>query len=287
MRRLSTVASVLGLCLLAAGLPVYAQGFDERLEGGYRSLRAGDAEGALALFRDLETDEPESDLVHYSLASVRYHQGMQELEQDSPEEAVARFSEARDSFQSLLGSPEAFVRRNALYNMANCSALMAKQAGAVGATAETVKAFEESVRAFEEVLRLHPEHEGARTNLDHMRFLLKSMLQDMPPEMQQPKAGEGDEDPDNPENPEEEENRGERSGEEGDKGERKDQPRASGDEAGRKAGDEKLDQGADSDPQMRENIEAILESLEDQDREEQRRLRRSKTPPRIRGDRWW
>lgn len=270
MRKLSTVAGALGLCLLAVGLPVYAQGFDERLEGGYRSLRAGDAEGALALFRDLETDEPESDLVHYSLASVRYHQGMKELDQDSPEEAVARFSEARDSFQSLEGSPDAFVRRNALYNAANCSALMAKQSVAVGSTVETVEAFEESVRAYEEVLRRNPDNEGARTNLDHMRFLLKSMLQGMPPEMRQLKAGDGDEDPNDPDNREQE----------GNQGEQKEEPQASGNEVGQKAGD-------DSDQEMRENIEAILESLEDRDREEQRQLRRSKTPSRIRGDRWW
>ncbi len=290
-------------CCLALASVVSAQDVRERLQGGFDQLGAGAVDEAMATFRDVQTDDPESDLVHYSVARAQYEQAL--LDADSPADALESLVAARAGFDALTSSEDRFIRENALYNSANSSALMAKHSAAEGNREDTVKGFEDSIRGYEEVLEKYPDHAGARKNLNHMRFFLKKMLQNPPPseeQQQQQEEGEG-EGQENEEQPEGEGEEQEQQSEQ--EGEESEQESSPGEEEGESEQEEgESDSGnqeneeprpqdgeegeeQEQEPLSRQNIEAILKSLEGQDREEQKNLRRSKTPHRMKGSKWW
>lgn len=284
------------LCFMASACgaaSVYADSFGQRLDRGYALLHAGDPDAALTQFHDLQTDEPESDLVFYSIASAQFAQGMRNIEADAPEDAVAKMTEAKATFEGLTASDDPFVHKNAVFNAANCSAQIAKQSAGMGQHEKTVAAFEESIMAYESVLRSQPNHTGARKNLDHMRYLLKSLLQNPPDEP--PQTGENGEESDESEGEKsEDQQQGDQEDAQSEFDENQDsEPLDPNDEPQGGSEDEQDFSGQPSDQEMepkelnRQNIEAILQSLEDQDREEQKSLRRAKGPPIIQGGKWW
>ena len=73
--------------------------------------------------------------------------------------------------------------------------------------------------------------------------------------------------------------------EESEEQEEQQDPTGSGDQDAQEA--EKSEQQGEAEPLNRQNIEAILQSLEDQDKQEQKNLRRSKAAPTARGNKWW
>lgn len=279
------VLIVVPAILIAAS--AQGQSVEKRLRGGYAHLRSGNLEGAMTNFRDVQTDAPESDLVYYSVARTQYEEGLVSLKLEAAEDAVIQFNAAKATFDNLTTSPDPFIRENALYSSANCAAQIAKNTSMLAERDETVAAFEDSIGAYEQVLARNPSHDGARRNLDHMRYLLKSMLQDPLPEQEQQSDGSDEENQDQ-EGEEEQEDGGE--SEEQSENDPEDDPEDSGeqsDETEEDAPPESGDSASEEEPQNRENIEAILQTLEDRDREEQKNLRKSKSPPRIRGNKWW
>ncbi len=290
MRSIGSFGSIasLALAIFALSAVAVADSFDDRLRTGYSLLEDGDTEGAVATFRDLQIDQPDSEIVTYSLASAKLIQGLIDVKNEAPEDALVRLAEAKTSFDTLDMSADPFIRFNAAYNSANCAAGIAKQSSGLGKHEETVAAFEESIHAYEELLRQNPEHEGARTNLNHMRYLLKTLLQNPPPPQEQEKPGEGEDEEEKKEGEQEGEqqqpNPEEQNGEPEDQQESEDEQTAENPQDFQSAAQENQEE---SDPLNRQNIEAILQSLEDQDREEQKNLRRAKQPPRIMNQKWW
>lgn len=270
---------------LLASVAAGAESFNKELERGYAFLRSGNTDEALAHFRNLQIEEPDSDLVSYSIASTWYRQGLSDIQEALQEDGLTKISDARDSFHSLLMSEDSFIRNNARFNAANCSAQMAKVSIAMGDRERTIGAFEDSIREYEEVLNSQPYHEAAQTNLNHMRYLLKTLLQNSPE--QEDQSGEGEDPQEDSESEDgESEDQQQDSDQESDPSDSPEQDESQENQDQEFSG-EPSDQESEPEELNRQNIEAILQSLEDQDREEQKNLRRSKTPPRVRGDRWW
>lgn len=265
--------------------------FESRLKQGFNLLEGGDTQGAVAEFRDLQVAQPESEVVTYSLASAKYKQGLLDAKNQAPEDAITRFSEARTAFDELHASEDPFIRFNAAYNAANCSAQIAKNSIGSGKHDETVAAFEESIQEYERLREQRPDHEGVQTNLNHMRYLLKTLMQNPPPEQQQ-QSGEGEE---------EEKQEGEDEGEQEEQQQQPSEEEQNGEPNEEEQQDEQQEtqenpqefnssaeeNQEETEPLNRQNIEAILQSLEDQDREEQKKLRRADEPPRIVNRKWW
>ncbi|MEX2016133.1 MAG: tetratricopeptide repeat protein, partial [Candidatus Hydrogenedentales bacterium] len=184
----------LAFATLTVGPIALADEFDARMKQGFGHLRAGNVDAAVEVFRELQTEAPDSDLVQYSLAASKYRQGLKDLENDLPDEAARQLREARAEMAGLEGSPDAFVSRNAAFVAANCEAQLAKHLAQSGDHKKTLEAFREAIEGYEQVLQEAPDHDGARQNYDHMRYLLKKMLQNPPPRQEQSKQGdEGDE----------------------------------------------------------------------------------------------
>ncbi len=281
MRRALLTATVFTAAVFAAATGVYAEGFDGRFEEGYKLLRAGDPDGAQESFRELLTEDPESEFVQYSIAAAHYEKGLVELEFGPAEEATEELLRARSGFDALRNTKDPFLQANAPFNAANSTAQIAKHYDPEKQYDERVQALQDAMVAYERLLRLQPEHEGAKTNLNHARYLLKTMMQDPPPEKKNidPEGEEGEPGRSDQDKEGENEEEGEQEPPEGDGGQdSSEEQELSGDPE---------DTSKEIQPPDDENIEAILQSLEDRNREEQKNLRKAKGPPRVRAGKWW
>lgn len=266
--------------LMLIGVCAAAEDFGPRFQKGYGHLQAGDPDAALASFNELLTETPDSDLVRYSIATAEYAKGVKSFGAGDAEAGVQGLSKARSDFDSLAASPTPFVRREAGFGSANASAQIAKHYNEQEQYKERVEALQTAVAGYESVLDRYPDHEAAATNLNHTRYLLKKMLQN-PPKNENQSKDEG--------------NEGE-SGDQNQQDQEGDQPQDQQpeDEQGDNQDDQEPQEG---DPQDQKstgertkedaNIEAILDSLEDKNREEQRNLRKAKGAPKVVNGKWW
>lgn len=286
--------SLLIAFLALSASPVWSDALDDRLERGYAMLGGGEATAALDHFRDMLTDYPDSDSIQYAIAASMYEEGLRQLESGDEAAGLKGLAEAKRAFDQLAASEEPFVRKEAPFGSANCQAVLAKHLDPNEAFSERVEALKSAVRSYEHVLDETPEHGRAATNLNHVRYELKRMLQQPPP--QQDESKEGDE------SQESEEGRSQSEGEQGEQEQETEGAEQGDDET---QGDEEdaqtdpndmMNQNAEGQPQGDvsqgepiddKNIEAILQSLEDRDKQEQENLRRSKVPPQVQGGKWW
>lgn len=282
------------LCGVALAMVASAEDFGPRFKEGYEYLRAGNPDAALESFRDLLTETPDSELVQYSIAAAEYEKGAQDLDAGNTEEGSKVLTDAHSGFDELMSAQSPFVRKNAGFGAANSTAQLAKHYDEESQYNERVQSLQQAVREYEGVLDRYPDHEGARTNLNHTRYLLKKMLQNPPPEQKKADDGEGGDQGEQGKQNEESEQGDQNQqqpqpeqGEQGDQSQPQDQQNQNNgqpDQSQQGTSEQNLDQGK---PLTDQNIQAILDSLEDKNREEQKNLRKAKGAPRVRNGKWW
>lgn len=289
MRRRFLILTV--VCAALSSAAFGAETFDGRFDEGYSQLRAGDPGAALASFQQLLTENPDSELVQYSIAAATYEKGLLDLEAEVSEEGFETLRKAKDGFDLLLGSQNSFLKSNAPFSSANCSAQVARHMDPNTQYNERVQHLQEAIQAYETHLRVMPDHAGAKTNLNHTRYLLKKMLQNPPPDQEKADEGDGGEEgqegsEENEEGEEGEEQENPEDGQEGENDESEGEMDESDSSDQNQDGDPR-DSASDGDPLEDENLEAILQSLEEKNKEEQKNLRKAKGPPQIRDSKWW
>lgn len=291
MRRWSLIFA---LCCAAAG----ADEFSDRLEQGNELLRRGDAAGALALFRELQVEEPNSPELLFSLGCANYQEAVREDTPRNPEETAALLEEARDAFERAEALAEDRRRADAGYNHANTLAQAAKRSASKDPQ-EREKAYERSIRAYEQFLKRHPAHPQAAHNLDHMRYMLKRAQQAPPPppppqgepqdpqqdgDRQQQSQGQGqqNQDPQQEQKPSEGDRESQEKQENRQDGQESQQPPQETQDAPPQL-QQKAEIGKTPD---RQSVEALLKSLENVDLDEQKRLRNAPHGSHIPQE-WW
>lgn len=286
--------SLLFLLLIVCSMPLIAFGesFESRLQEGFESLQSGESEVALAVFMDLQVEQPDSPEVQYGIASAQYVQALAAMaSEEDGAKGPEKMADARAKFEAMDTATDSAMTGLASFGVANSTAQIALHSEPMENYEEMVNAFKDSIREYERALEQYPDLEVARTNMNHARYALKTLLQNPPPKEQQEEEGDGDEG--------DEGDQGEpgEDGNEPEQGEDEQDPSDDGnddnDEGDPEDDDGDVGEGQESQADMtqeslsRQNIEAILESLEDQDREEQKKLRRSDEPSRMQGGKWW
>ncbi len=258
----------------------FAEDFGPRFEKGYAALRAGDPDAALASFNELLTETPDSELVRYSIASAEYTKGVKDLDAGQAETGVASLNKARGEFEGLAGAQTPFIREQAGFAAASCAAQMAKHYNETDQYNERLEALQKAVAGYEQVLQTGPKHAAAATNLNHTRYLLKKMMQNPPENQKKSKDDEGEEGQDG---------ENDQPGDQGEQPQEQQDPQDQQDQespADQNAGEPEQQKSA-GDPRDDQNIQAILDSLEDKNREEQKNLRRAKGAPKVLDGKWW
>jgi hypothetical protein len=269
------------LVLMLVSVAALAEDFGARFEKGYAQLRGGDPEAALASFNELLTETPDSELVRYSVAAAEYGKGVKDLDAGQTEAGVQGLNHARSEFEAMTGAQTPFVREQSGFSAANCAAQLAKHYNDGEEYNQRLQALQNAVADYESVIEGDPKHAAAATNLNHTRYLLKKMLQNPPENKQKSKDDQGDEGA---------------QGEQNQPGDQGEQPQEPEDQQ-----QDKQDQDAPADQKPGEpknqkstgqstedqNIQAILDSLEDKNREEQKNLRKAKGAPKVLDGKWW
>lgn len=298
---------VLIAILLAASGAFAAESFNKRLERANTMLQNGDAQGALTLYRELQVEDPESDLLYYNIGGALYQQALQNIELKATEDAIESLNSAKTSFEKVLNAPDPAIRMNAAYNHANSIAYIAKQSAGTDQYQETIEAFKECIKEYEEFLKQYPGHAPARTNLDHMRYLLKTMLQSPPPPQEQQQNQEQNEQQDenqdqqqeqkqdNPQQSEqaqseekkkEEQQAQQQQQEQQEQKEQQQQQQAQAQESENQPGEDEQ-QEACAKPNDKQNEDALLQSLEDADTREQKEIKNDRKDIKMKGSNWW
>ena len=308
------------------GATAHAGSFRERLNEANALLRSGNLEGAVRAYRELQIEEPESAELYYNLGCARFQQELKESPvsaANAQAEPVQPFEEARASFDKAMTLGGGEVRRNAAFNRANCLAQAAKNMPEEQGQEQLVAAYQESIKAYEEVLRQFPDHQDARQNLDHMRYLLKKMLQNPPPPSEEQKGGgenqpqeeqqQQNQEQSNPEqqggqqqqqqqaqseedqqDTEKQEGKSPSQPEEQKGSEDQKEPEQTPQQSSAESGDrEEIEDEHDPQPKGeaqrapdRQTLEALLQSLEERDEMERRNERRQQREPQLKGE-WW
>ena len=301
------------LVVVALVTTAHAESFNRRLAHGQALLNAGDIDEAITVFRDLQVDEPDSDTLQYDLGCAHYAKALQAARDNALSDAAASLQQAVTAFEEAGTTPDNTLRRNARYNKATALGQLAKQYVGAQDNEKTVDAFEQAITAFEDHLRRYPDHTEARTNLNNLRYEFKKYLQQTPPpqEQESPQGSQGKDSPsdqqdkqqDRPQgqNPQDrnqdDQQRQDKSGENQDQQQQQEQQKGENgqqDEAEQQeqqtGGETPQDEQGESQPQEMEqnskNIEAILDSLQDTDEQQQREMRQQPRRKGING-KWW
>ena len=302
------IAALLCLCGTVSGSVAGAESFRDRIEYGNALLNSGDFEGAREVYRNLQIEHPEDEIVYYSLGCADYEEGQSVSALQDPQGSIEFFESARDAFGQAMTSRDEWLRVDASLNHAKSVAQIAKQRVALGDQKAVIAAFEESVGAYEQVLERYPDHKGARHNLDHMRYLLKRMLQNPPKsneqsqeqqeqegqqDQQQQQQGQQQQDQNKPGEQDQEEQKEQQEAQDEQEqqkqdGEQQQQQQAKAQQqAAASASEEDVSDSKDQeDTKDRQTMEAILQSLEAQDKREQQDLRTGVPDSHVRKE-WW
>jgi len=314
MRKTALTLILACVAPLVAGPACAAGSFRTQVQKANTMLESGNPTGARDKYRELMTEDPESPVLQYNLGLADCSEAAQFKELGSTRDALQALDQAKQAFEKVAKTAkDPALRDDAAFNRANATTRQAKLAaeaaeagrglvmpgtnpaqaasgaGAADAGDEitppqqlykiAVQSFEDAVAQYEDLLDRRPDHAGAKQNLDHVRYLLKSMLQNPPPPPEQQQDGQ-DEQQDQ-----------EKKDQEQDQQQQQEQQQAKQQEQQQEQQQEnqqdQQDQTQAAEDLPEKNVEALLQSLEEIDeRERQEMKNRDNRGNPVQG-KWW
>ncbi len=299
------------LTLLISAMAAVSAGADslhDRIQHANGLLRSGEADAAIERYHEIQVDHPDKPVLDYNIGCAEYEQGLKAVESKDGTEGQTDFSKARESFDRAMQSDDESVRKSAMFNRANALAQTAKISGEKLPREKKAQAFHDAIRAYEDVLSSDPANANAQQNIDHLRYLMKRAMQEPPP---QQGAGESDpqeqnkqensqsqNQPENSQEQQQEQNEQKESQEQQkddpskqDPSKPQDQQNSNNQDPQPPAADEQ-EQPSDQEqegapPPEGQTLEALLDSLDQMDKEIQQKVRQAPPSTRIREQAWW
>ncbi|NUM54644.1 MAG: hypothetical protein HUU46_13450 [Candidatus Hydrogenedentes bacterium] len=278
-------------------------------------LRSGEVDKALDAYHQIQVDHPDSPVVQYNIGCAEYEKGVRALNSDEAKNEPGAMSEAIASFDRAIQGGDSTVATRAAFNRANSLAEIAKASGEGAAAADRAKSFQEAIRAYEDVLKSDPDNAGAKQNIDHLRYMLKKTPPPTPPQQggddspqqddqsgesqdqQQQQQNDSSEEPggQQPESQPQQQDREQQDEESESSPDRTEQPKDQ-----QNTGDNQREESGASEEEMsqppqdgesptpdQQSVEALLQSLENLDKEMQKDLRKGSRTARVRSSGWW
>ncbi len=163
----------------SAAKPSYA----ESLATAQGHLDSGEYDKALEILHELQVDHPDSGMVAYGIGKALYSRAQHQETLGAKDEATASYAESESAFSKISAANEGQLAAESAFGRLNAAARKALLIPAEQKYEEAVSALRGAVAGYDQFLREHPEHPGARHNLDHVRLKLKELLQS--PQQQQ------------------------------------------------------------------------------------------------------
>lgn len=245
--RSNDILVALGLLLLAAPSSMAAKKHVSAVKEGNAAYQQGDFKKALEDYHIAEADRPETPGVDYNIGNALYELG-------DYEQATERLTKA-------LNSDDAQLAAQAQYNLGNAQ----YRAGD----------YQKAIEAYKASLDLNPEDMDAKYNLELARRMLKEQTQS---EQQQQDKQEQQEQ-------KQEEQQQEQQQDQQDQQQQQQQQNQQEDE-NQKREQQNQQQPKDQKEMSKEDAERILNALQDDEQDIQKRIRRNKTGTGYVGKDW-
>lgn len=296
-------------------LAVSAESLHDRIQQANGLLKSGEVDKALDAYHELQIDHPDSPVLDYNVGCAEYEKGVRTIQSDKKSADKAALSRAVDQFNRAMQSGDPKVSNSAAYNRATTLAQTAKLLGNDEPQPERVKAFQDAIRAYEDVLKADPDNEGAKQNIDHLRYAMKLATLPPPPQQggedskqqenqgndknqpnpdaSQPNEEQNEQKPDNQPQQQDEQNQQDNqntSSQQSQGKEQQDQSNAGQDQsqaANPLEQEEDRQQSTGTPPPDRQAVEALLQNLDDQDKQLQKELNKGERTTRVRASGWW
>lgn len=172
------------LLVLALSFPTYA--FENALYEADKLLDKGELDAAISVLKEAQVDFPNAPELRFGIACALFLKGEQLMSTGQADQGRVAFSEALSLFNELALDKNLKIAREATFNSGNTIAREGLLVAQSGDVAGGINVLRRAVAAYESGLEKYPDHEGMRTNLDHVRLKLKELLQSPPPEQKQP-----------------------------------------------------------------------------------------------------
>lgn len=173
------VLFVAALMLLSA--PAWADAFHTRLQEANAFLQQGLFDEATKALEEMKVDYPDRPVLDYALGTAQYQRGEGLNAAGKPAEALSAYKDAETRFSGISTQADPKVGLAAAFGRANAMAQQAKMAASPDKYKEAITALRNTEAAYLEVIKRDPGYPGAQQNLDHIRLMLKQMLQNPPP----------------------------------------------------------------------------------------------------------
>ncbi len=174
------------LCALLAGATAQADAFHDRLGSANALINQGLFDQAVTAIEELKVDYPDRPVLDYALGTAQYQRAEGLNAAGKPGEALAAFKDAETRFTGISAHADEEVAFAAAFARANAITQQAKMtAASPDKYKDGVAALRNAEQAYVEVFKRKPGHNGAQRNLDHVRLMLKMMLQNPPEKPEQ------------------------------------------------------------------------------------------------------
>src|SRR3989304_3917611 len=140
--------TLLFIAFIFAVRPVYADDYIDLVKKGNEALKTKDHKKALELYRQAETELPESPELHYNLGGALHEEG--------------NYEEAADRYQRSLNTVDPKLEAASHYNLGN--------------TYFRMQDYQKAIASFQEALTLNPDDMDSKFNLELSRRMLKEQI---------------------------------------------------------------------------------------------------------------
>lgn len=169
-------AAALLITVLVAGL-ARADAFHQQLRDANALLNQGLFDEAVSALEELKVDYPDRPVLDYALGSAHYQRGEGLSAAGKAADASEAFSNAAKRFAVISANEDEKLAVAAAFARANALTEQAKMIPAQEQFQEAVAAFRAAEQAYAELVKRAPDYLPAQKNLDHVRLLLKQLLQ--------------------------------------------------------------------------------------------------------------
>jgi len=230
---------------------------------GNKLYEKGQYDEALKVYKDAQLESPESPQLHYNIGNALYQK--------------RKFKEAAQEYEKALRSDRPLLQEGAYYNLGNSAYRQGK--------------LTDAIQYYEKTLQLKPDDMDAKYNLEFVRKKLKETAQKQPPKNQgnqQEKSEKGQKGREEQKKSQQAKKQQQPKEAEQPKEKKSEQAKELKQSQGKKEGQENPEPSPPQKGMMsKEEAQRLLDALKEQEKKDQKELRRVKTRGQTKVEKDW
>jgi Ca-activated chloride channel family protein len=159
------ISIVFLFCVSGSLYPVHAASKEKLVKKGNTFFSSGQYDEAISAYDEAAVDDPESPYIYFNKGTALYKK--------------ENFSAAKDAFaQAAVKSKDLLLESKSKFNLGLCFFREAERQKD-NDLKKTIEAYGQSIQSFQEAIELTPEFEEAAENIEMVRLMMKSVLDEI------------------------------------------------------------------------------------------------------------